>query len=154
MKIVYKREKKDVYKIKTFRKNKIVFSTIINIFYSAGFFAILALIIWSLSKVNFPPLSYVIFIIFLSLIAFAGAKIRSRSKELQVEEEKENIFHLIFDPFAVPIIQLGKWFTLKWKRYNIIAVFFSALIDMPFTVFVEFIEQWRYFLKEKKEKIH
>jgi len=27
------------------------------------------------------------------------------------------------------------------------------LIDMPFLVFVEFIEQWRYFLKEKKEEI-
>lgn len=154
MKIVYSKEKKDTYEIKTFRKKNIVFSSIINLFYLIGFLAILSLIIWGLYKVNFPPLSYIIFIIFLSLIAFAGAKIRSRSKELQVIEEKETIFHLIIDPFAVPVIQLGKWFTIKWKRYNIIAVFFSALIDMPFTVFVEFIEQWRYFLKEKKEKIH
>jgi len=25
---------------------------------------------------------------------------------------------------------------------------------MPFSIFVEFIENWRFFLKEKKEEIH
>ncbi len=154
MKIVYEGEKKDIYEIKSFPKRNIIFSTIINIIYFLGFCVVLALIIWALYQVNFPPLSYVIFVIFLSLIAFAGAKIRQRAKELQVIEERETLFHFFIDPFAVPVIQLGKWLTNKWKRYNIIAVFFSALIDMPFTVFVEFIEQWRYFLKEKKEKIH
>jgi len=155
MKIFYdKKNAEDVYEIKTFGKKNIVFSMIINLFYLVGFVVVLTLIVFGLSKVNFPPLSHIIFIIFLSLIAFAGAKIRTRAKELQVIEEKEGILHFLIDPFAVPVIQLGKWFTLKWKKYNIIAVFFSALIDMPFSVFVEFIEQWRYFLKEKKEKIH
>lgn len=154
MKIVYNKGKEDIYEIKTFRRKNVVFSTIVSLTYLAGFLIVLAVIIWGLSKVNFPPLSYIIFIIFLSLIAFAGARIRSRAKELQVIEEKETIWHFFIDPFAVPIVQLGKWLTVKWKKYNIIAVFFSALIDMPFTVFVEFIEQWRYFLKEKKEKIH
>jgi len=154
MKSVYGKDKKDVYEIKKYRKRNIIFEAIINLFYLLGFLVILVLIIWSLYQVNFPPLSYVIFVVFLSLIAFAGAKIRQRAKELQVIEEKETLFHLFIDPFAVPVIQLGKWLTNKWKRYNVIAVFFSALIDMPFTVFIEFIEQWRYFLKEKKEKIH
>jgi len=154
MKIVYGKGEKDIYKIETFRKKNIIFLTVIKLFYLIGFLAVLGLIIWGLYKVNFPPLSYIIFIIFLSLIAFAGAKIRQRAKELQVIEEKDSFLRFIFDPFAVPVVQLGKWFTLKWKKYNIIAVFFSALIDMPFTIFVEFIEQWRYFLKEKKEKIH
>lgn len=154
MKIVYQREGKEIYEINTFREKNIIFLSIIKLLYLAGFSGVLAIIIWGLSKVNFPPLSHVIFIIFLSLIAFAGAKIRTRARELQVIEEKESILHFFIDPFAVPIIQLGKWFTIKWKKYNIISVFFSALIDMPFTVFVEFIEQWRYYLKEKKEKIH
>jgi len=154
MKVVHQGKKKDVYEVKAFPKRNVIFSSIINIIYFLGFCVVLALIIWALYQVNFPPLSYVIFIIFLSLIAFAGAKIRQRAKELQVIEEKEGIFHFFVDPFAVPVVQLGKWLTHKWKRYNIIAVFFSALIDMPFTIFIEFIEQWRYFLKEKKEKIH
>lgn len=154
MKIVYETEKKDIYEVKIFPKRSAVFGAIINLFYFLCFCAVLALIIWGLYQINFPPFSYVIFVIFLSLIAFAGAKIRQRAKELQVIEEKETFFHLLVDPFAVPVIQLGKWLTVKWKRYNVIAAIFSALIDMPFLVFVEFLEQWRYFLKEKKEKIH
>jgi hypothetical protein len=61
---------------------------------------------------------------------------------------------MILDLFALPLIQVGNWLTVHWRRYNIISALFNALIDMPFSVFVEFVEQWRYFLKEKKEKIH
>ena len=41
--------------------------------------------------------------------------------------------------------------TNKWKRYNAIVVFFNVLIDMPFSAFIEFLERWRYFIKDKKE---
>ncbi len=154
MKIVYQREKKDVYEIRTFPKKSFVFNVIIKLFYLLGFCIIIGLIMWGLYQIHFPPLSYLIFIIFFSLIAFAGAKIRQRAKELEVIEEKETFSSFLVDLFAVPVIQLGKWLTSHWKKYNIIAVFFTALIDMPFVVFVEFLEQWRYFLKKKKEKIH
>ncbi len=154
MKIIYPKEEKETYEIKSYPKRSLIINFIVRFLYTLGFTIVVGLIIWGLYHVNFPPLSYVIFIIFLSLIAFAGAKIRQRAKELQVIEEKESFLHFFFDPFAVPIIQLGKWLTARWKRYNIIAAFFSALIDMPFTLFIEFIEQWRYFLKERKEKIH
>ena len=154
MKITYGKGQDDVYEIKKPRKINAIFEAIINLFYLLGFFAIVATMVWLLAKINFPPLSYVIFIIFLSLIAFAGSKIRQRAKELQVIEERDTLIHLLIDPFSTPIVQLGKWLTSKWQKYNFIAIFFSALIDMPFNVFIEFIEQWRYFLKEKKEKIH
>ncbi len=154
MKIVYPKKEKEFYEIKPLPKRSFVINFIIRFLYTLGFIIVVGLIIWGLYQVNFPPLSYIIFIIFLSLIAFAGAKIRQRAKELQVIEEKESIIRFFFDPFAVPIVQLGKWLTARWKRYNVIAAFFSALIDMPFTIFIEFIEQWRYFLKERKEKIH
>ena len=154
VKIVYKKERKDIYQIKAYPKRSFIFNLIITLLYALSSCLMLGLIIWGLSKVNFPILSYIIFIVFLSLIAFAGAKIRQRAKELQVIEGKETFFHLIVDPFAVPVIQLGKWLTVRWKKYNVIAALFNALIDMPFLLFVKFLEQWRYFLKEKKEEIH
>ena len=154
MKIAYKKKDEDIYEIKAYRKGGNIIRSIINFLYLLSSSVFLALIIWGLYQVNFPPLSYIIFIVFLSLIAFAGAKIRQRAKELQIIEEKETFFHFLFDPFAVPVVQLGKWLTARWKRYNVISAVFNALIDMPFIIFVEFIEQWRYFLKEKKEEIH
>jgi len=154
MKIVYDNKEKDTYEIKMYRKGGFIFKAIINLFYLIFFILVLGLIVLGLKQVHFPILSYFIFIIFLSLIAFAGAKIRQKARELHMTEEKGNFLSFILDPFALPIIHLGKWLTTRWKRYNLIAAFFTALIDMPFLVFIEFIEQWRYFLKEKKEKIH
>jgi len=88
------------------------------------------------------------------LIAFAGTAVRERSKELTVEEKPGNVLGFFFDVLFLPVVSTGRWLSNKWKQYNAVAAFFNALIDMPFTIFVEFLEQWRYFLKEKKEEIH
>lgn len=154
MKVFYKREKEDVYEIKIFKKRGYLMGAFVDLVYFLIFLVVTGIVCYSLYKINFPPFSYVIFIIFLSLIAFAGAKIRERAKELHMIEEKENFLIVIFESISAPIIHFGKWLSLKWEKFNIISIFFSALIDMPFMLFIEFIEQWRYFIKEKKEKIH
>ena len=153
MKIIYKNEKKDSYEIKSFRKKGVVFAFFISIIYLISFIISIGFMVWALSKINFPPFSYIVFIVFLSLIAFAGSKLRRKSKELHMIEEKEGFFITLVDFFALPVLLLGKWLTLRWKKYNIISIFFNAIIDMPFSIFVEFLEQWRYFLKEKKERL-
>ena len=154
MKIVYERERKDVYQIKSSPKRGIILSTALAIFYLAGFLISFGLIIWGLEKLNFSILSMIIFLIYISLISFAGVKIRQRAQELVIEEEKETVLRMLFDMFSLPIIQIGKWLSRQWTKYNVLVVLFNSLIDMPFQIFVEFLEQWRYFLKEKKEEIH
>lgn len=154
MKIVYGSEKKDIYEIKPHPKRGFILNAIINLFYFSAFVISFGLIVWLLKKIEFGILSIIIFLIFVSLISFTGLKIRERSKELQVLEEKETVFTFFFDLFALPIIRVGKWLSSQWARYNVVVVLINFLIDMPFQVFVEFLEQWRYFLKEKKEEIH
>ncbi len=154
MKVIYKTDNKQSFNIKKPKEKKFIFQFVINFLYLLSFCLSVGGIIYLLQKINFPPLSYFIFIIFLSLIAFAGMKIRERGKELHMIESKDGFSSIIVDLFALPVIQMGKWFTIRWEKYNIISVFFSALIDMPFMVFVEFVDQWRNFLKEKKEEIY
>jgi hypothetical protein len=87
------------------------------------------------------------------LILFAGTVVSKRAQELTVEDEKEGFLSFLSDVFFLPVQGLGRWISNKWKRYNAIAALFNALIDMPFSVFVEFLEKWRYFIKDKKEEI-
>ena len=154
MKIAYETEKTDVYEIKTPKKKGFFVKSLIVLLYLAGAFISLGIILTIFEMAKFPPTSVFVNILFLALIAFAGSAIRSRGEELTVEEKKTGFFSFIFDIFFLPIVSLGHWLSNKWKKYNAIAVFFSALIDLPFQIFVEFLEQWRYFLKEKKEEIH
>ena len=154
MKIAYEGKKKDVYLIKPPPKRGFIMEGILFIFYLLSFIISFGIIIWGLQKLEFGILSIIIFLIFLSLILFAGTRIRHRSRELQVEEEKETIITSIFDFLTLPLVRVGKWSSSQWEKFNILMVLFNILIELPFQFFIEFLEQWRYFLREKKEEIH
>lgn len=154
MKIAYEKDKKDVYEVRPSRKRGFFLNAAVVLLYLLSFFASFGIIIWGLNELNFSLISIVIFLIFVSLISFAGTKIKQRAKELKIEKERENLFQIFFDPFSMPIIQVGNWLSSQWAKYNAVAILFNSLLDMPFQVFIEFLEQWRMFLKEKKEKIH
>lgn len=155
MKIVFgKKGENGVYEIKPSRKKGFVTKFIISLIYLFGACVSVGIIAYVFQRVNLPPTSIIINVSFVALIAFAGMAIRSRAEELTVEEKKSGLFGFLFDIFFLPIVGLGKWLSNKWKKYNAIAIFFNALIDLPFQIFIEFLEQWRFFLKEKKEEIH
>lgn len=153
MKIAYQKERKDVYEIRPAAKRGFILNSIVLIFYLLGFFISFGLIVWALEKLNFSLVSIAIFLIFFSLISFAGVKIRQRAKELVIEKEKESFLCTLSDLFSLPIIQVGRWLSNQWTKYNALVILFNFLLDMPFQVFIEFLEQWRQFLREKKEKI-
>ncbi len=153
MKLVFVREKKDIYEIKIPKKRGKILNSIILAIYSLAFLLSFGIIIVVLQRLDFGTLSIIIFLFFVSMISFFGVKIRERGKELTIEKEKETFLYTLFDFFTLPIVSVGKWFSKKWAKLNI-ALIIAALIDMPFLSFVKFLEQWRYFLKEKKEEIH
>jgi len=154
MKIVYEKDKKDIYTIKPPRKKGFILNFIIFTFYSLTFVVSFGLIIWGLRKLDFGALSIIIFLMFFSLIAFAGVKIRERAKELDVMEGRGGFWAFLTDTISLPFLRVGRWLSNQWMRFNIVVVLITALIDMPFQLFTEFLEHWRTFLKEKKEEIH
>lgn len=153
MKIVYQKEDKDTYQIKVTRKRGTITKLILSLTYLAGACASLGAIYWIFNYFQFPIISIIINIIFIALILFAGTAIQKRSQELTIEEGDGGFLVFTFDILFLPITGVGHWISNKWKRYNAIAAFFNALIDMPFSTFVEFLERWRGFIKEKKEEL-
>ncbi|MGB9743167.1 MAG: hypothetical protein ACPLW9_00390 [Minisyncoccales bacterium] len=154
MKIVYRNERPEIYELKIPRQRGLIMKFFIALLYLASTALSFGLLIMVLRLVKLPITSYVVNIIFVALIAFAGLAIRNKSEELTVEEKRSGFFGFIFDIIFLPLVNFGHWLSNKWKKYNALAIFFNALIDLPLQLFVEFIEQWRSFLKEEKEKIH
>lgn len=153
MKIVYQKEKIDSYEIKAPKEKGLFGKLVVSLFYLIGACISYGFIFWVLYYFKFPIASIVINIIFIALILFTGIAIRKRSRELSVEDENEGFLSFFADILILPVASLGRWISIKWKQYNAFTAFFNALIDMPFSIFVEFIERWRYFIKEKKEEI-
>ncbi len=153
MKIVYKKEKPDTYEIKISRRKNTITKSVLSSLYLLGASVSFGAIYWLFSVFGFPIYSIVINMIFIALILFAGTAVRRRAQELTVEEGYEGFLSFVSDILFLPIAGVGRWLSNKWKQYNAIAAFFNALIDMPFSVFIEFIEGWRYFIRERKEEI-
>jgi len=147
MKIAYENENIDIYEIRAPRKRGFFTRLIISLFYTLGTFASFGLIYWIFNFFGFPITSILINIIFIALIVFAGMAVRKRAQELKIEDDSENFLSFVSDILFLPVAGMGRWMSNKWKKYNALAAFFNALIDMPFSVFVEFIERWRYFIK-------
>jgi len=153
MKIAYKKDGLDTYEIKMSKKKGTTVKIILSLIYVLSAFITFGAIYWILNHFGFPISSIIIDIIFIALILFAGTAVSKRAQELTMEDEKEGFLSFLADIFFLPVQGLGRWISMKWKRYNALAALFNALIDMPFSVFIEFLEKWRYFIKDKKEEI-
>lgn len=153
MKIIYQTETKDQYEVKQIAEKNFVVRGAIHLFYLTTFLVTFGLIIWGLGKLHFSWLSMIIFLVFISLICFAGLRIRQRSKELSIEKEKESGWVFWIELFSFPLVRVGKWLSAQWSRFNIIIIIFNIILEVPLQIFVEFLESWRRFLKEKKEEI-
>ena len=150
IKIAYHHDKQDYYPVKAPRKRGIITNIFIYLVYLLTFLLSFGVIIWFLGKIHFSYFSQVVFIFFVCLIAFTGVKIRDRARELEIIEKRERVLSFVIDLLSLPIVKIGRWLAKQLSKYNAIIIFLAIIIDTPFQVFVEFLEKWRAFLKEKK----
>ncbi|MBI2123998.1 MAG: hypothetical protein HYU04_02060 [Candidatus Wildermuthbacteria bacterium] len=154
MRITYKTDKRNVHELVSPKKKGVVMNTVIYTMYIASFILSFGLLFFVLARFNFSALSSIVFLLFVSLITFGGTRIRQRGAELLIGEQKQGFLYSIFDFFTLPLIEVGRWLSRQVARYNILVVLLNFLIEIPFQIFVEFLEHWRSFLKEKKEEVH
>ncbi len=153
IKITYEKEKKDVYEVRLKRKKSALIRSFLSFIYLLGACVTFGTLFWIFNYFHFPLSSIVINILFITLILFAGTAVQTRSRELTMEEETGGFIGFISDILFLPVTGAGRWMSNTWKQYNAITAFLNALIDMPFSTFIEFLEGWRYFIKEKKEEM-
>lgn len=154
MKISYGTRKDGAIVLRIGKKKRPALEAFINSVYLLSFLISYGALSWILWRFGFTPASIFVFLFFISLVASAGIKIRQRGREMILGEEKQGFLYTLFDLFALPIIQTGKWLSRQVARYNILIVIFNFLIEIPFQMFIEFLEQWRTFLREKREEVH
>lgn len=154
MRITYATEKRNVHELASPKKRGFILNTVIYAMYLSSFVLSFGFLFWVLTNLNFSVLSTIVFLLFVSLIAFGGTRIRQRGAELLIGEQKQGFLYSMFDFFTLPFIEVGRWLSRQVARYNILVVLLNFLIEIPFQIFVEFLEHWRSFLKEKKEEVH
>ena len=153
IRIAYGKEKPEARQIPVIKKRKSFLAAVVSGTYILSFVLSFGLLAWGLAALHFSWTSSIIFLVFLSLVAFAGTRIRKNARELLVIEEKHTFLDGLFDFFSLPLVYAGKWLSGQIVKYNVVLLALNFFIEIPFQVFVEFLEQWRAFLREKREKI-
>ncbi|MFA6296815.1 MAG: hypothetical protein WC663_05650 [Patescibacteria group bacterium] len=135
------------------RKRKFIFNFIFSALYLLVFSMTFGFIIWSLHKLDFNVVSGGIFIVLFSIVCFFGVSLRQSVRELILQTEKENIITFIFDIFTLPILRFGRWISNTFSRVNVFIFIMDFLIEAPFQLMIEIIEDWIVYIKEKREEI-
>ena len=125
----------------------------VRLFYLAMFFVSLYLIANLLLWLDFNYADIVIFVLFTSLVGAAGVKVHNRAREISLEKKKARVLGFVLDVFAIPFITIGTWIISGLSRFNFLVIAVDLLVDMPFHIFVEFVENVSDFIRGRKEAI-
>ena len=128
-------------------------STIYNIFstiYIIIFLGIFGLIYFVLGKVGFTFASKIVFIFFLTIIAFFAYRISqiARVYSWKSGTERSNLGDII----SLPILSIGSRLSRGISKLNFLAFAFDFILEAPFKKILGFLDSWVQFLSLKKEE--
>jgi len=152
--IVYQNKVADLRGIGKTVKENAFWKTVYNLLYLLLFAVSFGALVYILWKLRFTTFSILIFLLFLSIISFFGIKLRYNIRELVVFDKKESPLFFLINLFSLPFLNVGHWIAVRFVKINIFVFILDFIIEAPFKVFLEVIEDWINFLKEKKEEIY
>ncbi len=123
-----------------------------TLFYSLTFIITLGLIYEVLTALRFNMISQIIFVFFVSVVSFFGYRVSQIAKEYKLQI-KDGFFSPFVDIFFMPILSLGKFFSSEIARLNVFLVILDFLIEAPFKLIFEIVEEWISFVRQRKEEI-
>ncbi len=123
-----------------------------TVFYITTFVVTLYLIWLILTMLNFNFISQLIFLFFVSTIAFFAHRIKNVTSEYKLIE-KDSFFTPFVDFFFMPMLAMGKFFSSELAKLNFFTFIFDILIEAPYKLIIEVIEEWISFTRTKKEEI-
>lgn len=127
-------------------------TSIFSFFYFATFGITLYAIHYLLNLLDFHLLSQALFIFFISVVSFFSYRIKQVVNEYRLVE-RDSILAPIIDFFFVPILSLGKLFNKGVSKINVFTVIFDFIIEAPFKLIIDVVEEWIKFTKARKEEI-
>ena len=152
-KIIFLSDEQDQYDILLEKKKRWLLNAIFALVSAAGGITGAYAIFMLFKVAGVPWTSIYIDTINVAMVIAAAMVIRHKAREITIEE-RGSFISMTIELFSLPLAKVGQWFSDKWKEYNILSVFFIALVDMPFSVVVSLLEDWRSFLRDRRSEIH
>ncbi|MEN9558117.1 MAG: hypothetical protein RL141_486 [Candidatus Parcubacteria bacterium] len=126
---------------------------LMNILYMLTFLLTFGLVGVGLWRLDFTIVATTIFFFFLCVVSFFGYRLRQTAREIMVIQPKERLTSTLIDFLSLPILRAGQWLSQTVSRLNVFVFLFDFLIEAPFKICLNILEDWLSFIKEKKEEL-
>lgn len=125
----------------------------LGIAYAATFLLSFGLVYLGLRLLHFTWLSSSIFLFFLCIVSFFAFRLRLSAREYVVVSVGDRFRNVLIDFFSLPILRAGQLLSSSISRVNIFIFIFDFIIETPFKLILNVLEEWFAFLKEKKDEL-
>lgn len=119
--------------------------------------ALFMLIFWRLflflDGLQFSLIAIMIFVVFLGLVSFLAMRIRRSVEDIRVLPKKEGAFGLLISFLTLPILEFGRYLTTHISQLNVFLFLMDLVLEAPFKFFIDVIEEWFTFIRDRKEEI-
>jgi hypothetical protein len=135
------------------RKRRSMTLFLLRILYSLTFFVSFGAVWLVLDQMHFTWVATLIFFFFLCVVSFFGYRLRQAAREIVVVQPRERLTSTLIDFFTLPILRVGQWLSQAVSQLNVFVFLFDFLFEAPFKLFLNVLEDWLSFIKEKKEEL-
>ncbi|MFO0764432.1 MAG: hypothetical protein U0487_00060 [Patescibacteria group bacterium] len=135
------------------RQHSVLGATMLTVGYVLMFALSFGLIFWCLSFIGYTWVSMSVFVFFLCVVSFFAYRLRLASKEYVAYEKQAGLGSLVVDFFSLPVLKVGRFLSETVSRFNLLVFFFDVVLEAPFKIFLQALEEWFYFMKEKKDQL-
>lgn len=125
----------------------------LNYIYAILYFIVYGLIILFLNNLNFNIISIFLFLFFLSVLSFFAWNIRARCTDLQIIPRKEGVVESFLSVMVLPILKVGQVLSAEVARLNVFTLLFDFILEAPFKLIVQAVEELIDYLKFKHEEV-
>lgn len=129
------------------------FSPLFTFLYAITYVVVYGSVAFLLSLAHFSWVSVVLFLFFLSLVAFFGIRIRYSVRDILLSDKRRGLVGTLFDFFMIPVVRLGRWLSENVSKINIFIYFFDFILEAPIKVAIRFFEAWSDYIREKREEL-
>ncbi|MEK7550836.1 MAG: hypothetical protein AAB535_03585 [Patescibacteria group bacterium] len=124
--------------------------SVFSALYIIIFFAIFGLIYFILGGIGFSFASKLMFIFFLTIIAFFAYRISQIAKVYTWKGNAER--SSLTDIISLPILAIGSRLSRGLSKLNFLAFAFDFILEAPFKIILGFLDSWVQFISVKKEE--
>lgn len=126
-------------------------------FFTMLYAVLFLLLFWGLFTLldilQFSLVATFMFVIFFGLVSFLAIRIRRSVNAIRIIPARESALGSILTFLMLPVLEFGRWLALNIRQLNIALFFMDRILEAPFKIVIDIVEEWFIFVRERKEEI-